>query len=356
VKGALTTAFLDRVPSLRWVRHASPVTSLPALARRLGLSYLGVKRDDQCAALHGGSKVRKLDYLLAAAPWANSGAWASMGAIGSGHLVALAAAAKELSRQLHSHLFWKPLSPGVLDNLSFTATHSAHLYYYRSRVALALAAPRLLLSREVDGAAVIAPGATCGPAMVGLVRAGLELAEQVRDGDLPLPERIYVALGSGGTAAGLSWGLGLGGLRTVVHAVATVERPFSLRFQLRRNQEAVARVLEQHGLTEVRERRPVPVVIDRSQLGRGYGLVTDASVAACELLAKSELALEPIYTGKAFAALLADAARGDRPGAVLFWHTARRGPLHRPAGWRDRLPPALQQKLSQAMRGLHVVE
>lgn len=356
MKAALTTGFLDPVPRLRWVRQATPVTPLPALARRLGLSYLGVKRDDQCAPLHGGTKVRKLDYLLAAAPWSTASAWVSMGAIGSGHLVALAAASKELSRQLHSHLFWKPLSPGVLDNLAFTATHSAQLVYHRSRVALALEAPRLLFARELGGAAVIPPGATCGAAMVGLVRAGLELAEQVRDGDLPLPERIYVALGSGGTVAGLSWGLGLGGLRTVVHAVATVERPFSLRFSLRRNQEAVARVLEQYGLAEVRERRPVPVVIDRTQLGRGYGQVTDASTAACALLAKDELTLEPIYTGKAFAALQADAANRDRPGCVLFWHTARRGPLHRPAGWRDRLPPLLQQKLTQAMRGLHVVE
>ncbi|MHB8876282.1 MAG: pyridoxal-phosphate dependent enzyme [Myxococcaceae bacterium] len=351
----LPTEWLDPVPRLGWVRQPTGVTSLPALSRRLGLGYLGVKRDDECAPLLGGTKPRKLDYLLAASPWADASAWVSMGAIGSGHLVALGGAAKELSRSLHSHLFWEPISAGVLDNLAFTATHSALLRFHRSRATLALRAPGLLLAKRLGGAAVIPPGATCAPAMVGLVRAGLELAAQVKDGELPEPERLYVAYGSGGTVAGLSWGLGLGGVRTVIHAVATVERPFSTRWQLRLNQDALARHLGRHGL-ETGQHRPVPVVIDRSQLGRGYGQVTPASLAACELALREGLGFEPVYTGKAFAALLADAAGHDRAESVLFWQTNRRGPLHRPPGWRERLPVSLSTRLTRAMRGLHVVE
>ncbi len=356
MKNGLTTEWLDGVPRLGWVDRPTRVTSLPALARRLGLSYLGVKRDDECGPLMGGSKPRKLDYLLATPPWRDAPAWVSMGAIGSGHLVALAGAAERLSRSLHAHLFWEPLSAGVLDNLAFTAAHSARLSYHRSRAWLALSAPRLLVATEWAGAAVVPPGATCAPAMAGLVRAGLELADQVRAGELPEPERVYVPLGSGGTAAGLSWGFGLGGLRTVVHAVAVVERPLSPLPWLHSLQERLARWLASRGLTDVRLYRPVPVVIDRSQVGPGYGVATRASESACALLSREGLGLEPVYTGKAFAALQADAAGRDRAERALFWLTARRGPLRRPVGWRDKLPGPLTRRLDRALRGLHVVE
>ncbi len=49
---------------------------------------------------------------------------------------------------------------------------------------------------------------------VGYVEAAIELAEQVGAGELPEPSHIVVALGSGGTAAGLLAGLKLAGLRS----------------------------------------------------------------------------------------------------------------------------------------------
>lgn len=51
-----------------------------------------------------------------------------------------------------------------------------------------------------------------------------------------------------------------------------------------------------------------------------------------------------VYTGKAMAALMAD-ARGRRLGPVLFWQTARREPLPRPSGFCERLPSALSRRL-----------
>lgn len=55
---------------------ASPVAEAPELAARLGLGWLGVKRDDLLSAQHGGTKVRKLDYLLASEPFASAPRWA----------------------------------------------------------------------------------------------------------------------------------------------------------------------------------------------------------------------------------------------------------------------------------------
>lgn len=339
---------LDSLPRLGWVRAPSPVSALSSLGRALGLEYLGAKRDDLLDPAPGGSKVRKLDHLLAQPPFREVAAWASMGAIGSGHLVALTEAARRLERKLVAHLFWEPISAGVLDNLAFTASGPTELHFYPSRLRLALSRPRLFLQQSHRGAAVIPPGATRPEAMVGLVRAGLELAEQINQGELPCPERVYVALGTGGTAAGLAVGLGMGGVHTTVHAVATVERALAPARLLRSRVASLRRFLAEQGVPLNTE--PAPWVVDRSQLGPGYGVPTAQSLAACELVLGEGLALEPVYTGKAMAALLADAGRKKRPARVLFWHTARRGPLPRAEGWMERLPPALARRLEVATR------
>ena len=336
---------LDVIPRRGWLREPAPVTPLPRLAADLGLDFIGVKRDDLCPALHGGSKPRKLDYLLAAPRFADAGSWAASGGIGSGNVVAVTAAGLEMGRPVHAHLFWTEVSAGILDNLAFTASGAASVTFYGSAEELALRRPSLLLG---GGGALpaVPPGATTPLGMVGLVRAALELRGQVEAGELPEPSRIYVPLGSGGIAVGLSVGLGLAGLRTTVCAVAVVGRALSMRVRLLWMQRKLAALLEEAGLGPVPP--PAPLVVDHGHLGGGYGIPTPESLAACEALAAEGLTLEPVYAGKAMAGLLQDAAR-RRLGPVLFWQTARKGPLPRDEGWRDRLPRSLRRRL--AVRG-----
>jgi D-cysteine desulfhydrase len=86
------------------------------------------------------------------------------------------------------------------------------------------------------------------------------------------------------------------------------------------------------------------VDIDHAHLGRGYAEPTRASLDACAHFAPKGLALEPVYTGKTMAALRDDARRlGLRN--VLFWQTARRGPIPHASDFKDRLPPALRRAL-----------
>ena len=56
---------------------------------------------------------------------------------------------------------------------------------------------------------------------------------------------------------------------------------------------------------------PEDIVIDGSQLGDGYGLPTQAMQDAVRLMARAEgLLIDPVYSGKAFAGLLADLKQG----------------------------------------------
>lgn len=57
-------------------------------------------------------------------------------------------------------------------------------------------------------------------------------------------------------------------------------------------------------------------------VGPGYGIPSQEGDAAIERLARAEgIFLDPIYSGKAFAALIALAERREIRGKVLFWHT-----------------------------------
>ena len=58
---------------------------------------------------------------------------------------------------------------------------------------------------------------------MGFVKAGLELAEQIRAGVLPEPERIYLAAGTCGSLAGLAAGLELAGVHSRIYGVRVVD-------------------------------------------------------------------------------------------------------------------------------------
>lgn len=316
--------------------------ALEGVARRLGLGWLGVKRDDLLPALHGGSKVRKLDLLLAAPPWRDAPALGSVGAIGSGHLAALAAAGERLGRPVIAEAFWSPPTAHALENLGFLATR-AELRFHADRLRMGLARPAALRGRREGEVAWLPPGGSTPEGAAGMALAALELAAQVRAGLLPAPRRIVVPLGSGGLVAGLALGLGIAGLHPTIHAISVVERWSAPKARLRALQRAAARWLAARGV-ELGE--PAPVVVERGWVGPGYGWPSAASWAAVDELRALGLPAEPAYTGKAWAALLALAAR--HPGEeLLFWGTVRRGPLPVEPGWRDALPEALRRRLER---------
>jgi D-cysteine desulfhydrase len=155
----------------------------------------------------------------------------------------------------------------------------------------------------------------------------LELARQVRGGLVAEPDVIVVPLGSGGTAAGLLAGLVHYELKSRVLAVSVVNAPL-----LRRRVLGLARrTLESMGSLADPGELPGRLVVDRSQLGAGYGHAPREYAALAELARREcGLALDETYTAKAFAAALAltrDGLPRERPLDVLYWHTLSATPL-----------------------------
>ena len=327
----------------------SAVCAVPELAQQYGLNSLTIKRDDLLPALHGGTKIRTLNYLLNQPEYSSAKEWHAFGSIGSGNLVAAAKLAAHQKKRLHAHCFWVPLTPGILDNLAQLTAEHVTLSYYSGRVALFLRYPGLFMG--MTRRTVIPAGSTCARGMIGIARAGVELAEQIKAGLCPSPSHIYVPFGSGGTAAGLAVGLALGGIDTSVCAVSVVEPWFSMQLRIRYLITQCATYLKSLGIENNSRPSAVPIEIKRGFVGPGYSKSTAKSRNACDVAKSYGYSLEEVYSGKTFAALLDHASTHGQSCLSqdeLFWLTPHdKQRLEPMANWHERLPPRLRQRLEE---------
>ena len=148
-----------------------------------------------------------------------------------------------------------------------------------------------------------------------LVQAVVELLAQI-----DAPDVIVHATSSGGTQAGLVAGCALAGVRTRVLGISADEPAAALESEIRGILSGLAPLLGFDSTTF----EGAPVEIDDGFVGPGYGVATPESRAALELAARTEaLFLDPTYTAKAMAGLIAYVRQGRFPAdsRVLFWHT-----------------------------------
>ena len=327
----------------------SPVHPLTNLGRELGIGQLWVKRDDRCGLWYGGNKPRKLEFLLGHALARKARTLITFGALGSNHTLATAICARSLGLRAVLVLVPQPLSDSVRRNLLLAHAQGAKLVYAGGRPGAVFAAIRQWTRYTVGSLGrppcVVPPGGSSPLGCLGYVNAALELADQVKAGEVPAPDDIFVPVGSNGTMAGLEVGLRLAGLKSRVVGVRVSDRlPVNVR--------AVARLanrcwsLVHNRLPELPRVRvdPVEIVLWDGYLGRGYGLPTPEAERAVRLMDEREgITLDQVYTGKTLAALV-DAARDPAFGGrrVLFWNTYNSLPLGGllPQGYDYRvLPP-----------------
>ncbi|MEU3793669.1 pyridoxal-phosphate dependent enzyme [Streptomyces fructofermentans] len=287
----------------------TPVEPLPRLASALGLGEndLWIKRDDLTGLGGGGNKVRKLEWTVGAAVAEGADTLVTTGAPQSNHARLTAAAAARLGLRAVLVL---PGAEGasrsgnlVLDGLLGA---SAVWTGVSGRAALDEAAADVCARLAAQGArpALIPFGGSSALGSRGYVECGEELKEQVPDLDCAV-----VALGSGGTMAGLVTSLGPERVLGVDTGALDDPAPVVAAF--------VADLLD-------REARPAALRVRGDQIGAGYPVLTEAVESALTLTARTEgIILDPIYTGRAMAGLIAAVRDGDiRAGReTVFVHT-----------------------------------
>lgn len=309
-------------PRLHLARLPTPLEPLPRLSRQLGVD-LRVKRDDLTGSHLSGNKVRKLDYLLADARRAGATHVITCGGLQSNHCRATALAATSLGMTPvlllrtptgRRDLLPSPAGNYLLDRLCGAEVHPTHPagYAARERIMTDLAAD---VGDRGGVPYVIPEGGSNALGALGYVDAAAELLAQCEDA---VPDTVVVATGSGGTLAGLALGLAAHGAPTRALGVAVCD------------DRATFRAVVDRIAADAHARFALPALdADRYDViegfaGRGYGLSTPDELTFLRDTARADgLVLDPVYTNKAFRALVTLLGRPDHGlgERVVFVHT-----------------------------------
>ncbi|HTX73940.1 MAG TPA: D-cysteine desulfhydrase family protein [Rectinemataceae bacterium] len=299
----------------------TPVAALDRLSSSLGGPRLLIKRDDLSGLGMGGNKVRKLEFLVAAALELGCDCLITGGAAQSNHCRQTAAAAAALG--LECHLALGGQAPAIPEgNLLLDRLFGAHIHWSGTRrKGEDIPAIEAELRAAGKHPYVIPYGGSNEIGALGFVEAIRELSGQLA----AMGERCDAVLfpsSSGGTHAGMVVGARRYGFRAALVGVAidkgeAGEGPFRDRvLELARGVAALERENEDFSASDI--------ILKNDYLGGGYGVVGELERRALGLMAREEgILLDPVYTGRAFGALVDLIERGEftRGQTLLFWHT-----------------------------------
>lgn len=312
----------DEKQSLVGMCLPSPVRLLEQVSHR---ACLWLKDDSHLHSIYGGNKCRKLVHILQHASSRGMREVVTFGAAGSHHVLATGLFARAWGFSSRAFLIPQPWSLHAQTVLRASVNSGIELVPVAFS-ALTLATTAACLASDCF---LVAPGGSSVCGAMGYFEAALELADQVRNHQLPEPDLIVVAFGSTGTAAGLWAGIEHSGLKSKILAVSVLRAPGRLMYARRIAQQLLNRIRSTATLDATR------LSIDSRWVGDGYGIETASARTAIDVGASLDLPLDPTYTGKAFAAALA-LVIGDRIGSitpvpwptdspgvhnVLYWHT-----------------------------------
>jgi len=317
--GPLETA-LAAFPRVELTRAETPLQRLDHMSERLDLD-VWMKRDDLTDLALGGDKARKLEYELARAVDQGADTLVTCGSSQSNFARLLTAAARRLGLEC-ALVLSAGHHPEPQGNLLVVRLMGAHVRIVDTPDIWDLEDECLAFCDELRAAGrhpyYVPVSGTTTISCLGYVRAGLELIDQLQAAALR-PAGVYTPFGTGGIFTGLR--LAFAERRPAPALIGvSVNRDRRSCEELARQREAGVRSLL--GLTP--DPAPVALELRDDQLGGGYGQPTPACLDAIAEFAKSEgVLLDPVYSGKVAAALLADgrAARWTPGTTVVILHS-----------------------------------
>ena len=310
----------ERFPSLKSVPRVV-LCSLPSPVQEIDLPRLGpvwIKRDDLNAPVSGGNKARSLEFLLGGL--GEGDRVVTVGGAGSTHVLATAAHAARIGVTVEARRWMHDMNPAA-ETIARRLTESTSREAGRSAAVTLLAAG---LHAARTRTRFIPIGGSTPLGVLGHVNAALELAAQIERGDLPVPDRVVVPLGSGGTTAGLLLGFAIAGLPTTVVGARVGPRIFVNRYAVLRLARATAALIRSLGGDGIPAIDPTRLRIAQHVYGGAYGRPLAASRDAANILqTASGLVLDDTYSAKAWVAALDEVRRGMGPVLFLLTFDAR---------------------------------
>lgn len=313
---------LEKLPRVQLGFFPTPVHKLEKLSKELGVN-LYLKRDDLSGMnLFGGNKIRKLEYLIGDAIEKQCEYVFTFGATQSNHAMQTATACCKcgLKPILYLESIVDADENDVRSNLLLDKIMGAEIHILQEGIDLMQEAQKRIDELETQGhkCYIVPMGGANEIGSTGFIGGYIELTEQLKEQNANA-DYIFHATGTGGTLSGLLAGKKLINSDTKIISVDVSEKTVE-------HYENVAK-LATKTLTRVGS---VDVITsddinhDLNYFGEGYEVPTEAASDAIKKLARTEgILTDPVYTGKAFSALIDYVKNGNvqNGSTVVFWHT-----------------------------------
>jgi len=308
------------LPRERFATIPTPLEFMPRLSSKLGGPGIYLKRDDLTGLAFGGNKTRKLEYLIADAKQKGATHFITEGGVQSNHVRQAAAAARLGGMQAELVLNTPDDDPSLQGNLLIDDLLGAHCHYVPTgpdrKPKMAELADRIRAEGGVPY--VVVSGGSDAVGSQGYVGMILEMNSQFTEQGVS-PRCVYVANGSAGTQAGMVVGKSIFGGGYSIKGYCVVPGGAE---EITQDTLTLANQCAAHIGAD-----PVDaslVLCDDTQFGSEYGTPTPEALEAIKLLADTEaILLDPVYSSKAFAGMLADIRAGlyADDDAIVFVHT-----------------------------------
>jgi 1-aminocyclopropane-1-carboxylate deaminase/D-cysteine desulfhydrase-like pyridoxal-dependent ACC family enzyme len=324
-------AAVDRLPRVRLAHLPTPLEEAHRFSERIGGAVrVLIKRDDCTGLLLGGNKARHNEFLLGDALDLGCDLLIWGAGVQSNNCRQTAASCARLGLECRLYLS-RSLKFGLKDGDTTDPEPQGNLlldYLVGAKVEFTDAAigPELdaLLGAKADDARKAGRRPYSWQRERVLPRAAVsyalciaEIAEQLAEREMN-PAAIYVS-SAGATGAGVALGKALLGLECPARLICPMHWPWSIPAAMARDANAAAELL---GLPH--RLRPEEIDADEGYVAPGYGIPSPAGQEALHLLARTEaILLDPVYSAKAMAALIADVRAGKYPpgSVIVFIHT-----------------------------------
>ncbi len=330
---------IDRMPRVRLTPLPTPLQECPRLSATLGGPRIFIKRDDLTGLAFGGNKTRNLEFRMAEAR-----------DLGADVFIAGLESQSNSARQTTAAANVLGMKPVLLlrsdrdwdwqGNLLVDLILGAEVHFLETEDPAEMDRKLRELAEEFRKSGhrpyVMnhAGGFALGSALAYILSA-LEVLEQTAALGAK-PNYLYMSSGSKGQA-GLELAKRLLGADFKVVGISARAKADRL--------EDTARIAN-----DAAERLGVDIKIQPKEITNydeyaapGYGKVSEAGLEAIRLLARTEgIMLDPVYTGKAMAALMDHVRQGrlTEKDTVVFMHT---GGLPALFAYKDEIVPYMRQ-------------
>lgn len=272
-----------------------------------------IKRDDYTGLLSSGNKIRKLEYAIFDAKEKGCDTLITCGGIQSNHCRTTAYAGKREGFDVYLVLRGKEEIPQgnlLLDKLLSAKIRYVTYEEYKKRINEIMEEIADEIKKEGKKPYIIPEGASYEIGSLGYIECMEEMKEFIEKEKI---EAIYLAVGSGGTYAGLLLGKKLLNIDVRIIGIIVCD---SIKFFKGKIEDICNKAIEKFNFKM--KINPEDIELKDGYIGEGYGIPYEEEIKTIKEVARYGIILDPVYTGKAFYGMLNESKEFTK---ILFLHT-----------------------------------